>query len=193
MITTIILIVIAYLVGSLSSAVLVAKFFNVPDPRTQGSGNPGATNMLRLAGKLPAIITLLADALKGTLPVFFAVLIDMSGFSLGLIALAAVLGHVFPIFFKFQGGKGVATFFGGLIAISPLTGLVAIIAWIAIVLITRYASLASLLASAVATGCTLFFEPGAFIPVLLIFVLIAWRHLENIRLLQQGLENKIEF
>ncbi|MFA6408808.1 MAG: glycerol-3-phosphate 1-O-acyltransferase PlsY [Gammaproteobacteria bacterium] len=191
--TTIILIVIAYLVGSLSSAVLVAKFFNVPDPRTQGSGNPGATNMLRLAGKLPAIITLLADALKGALPVFFAVLIDMSGFSLGLIALAAVLGHIFPIFFKFQGGKGVATFMGALIALSPLTGLIAVIAWIAIALVTRYASLASLLACAVATGCTLFFEPGAFIPVLLTFALIAWRHLENIKLLQQGLESKIEF
>jgi glycerol-3-phosphate acyltransferase PlsY len=120
MITVIIFGVISYLIGSLSSAILVCKFLKLPDPRTQGSMNPGTTNVLRIGGKTPALITLAGDMLKGFIPVLIAHLIGMNGFSLGIVAAAAFLGHLYPVFFKFQGGKGVATALGAFIALSPI-------------------------------------------------------------------------
>lgn len=119
-------IILAYLLGSISSAIIICKVMGYPDPRTEGSKNPGATNVLRVANKTAAIMTLLGDALKGFIPVFIAKLMGLEGISLGFIALAAFIGHLFPIFFGFKGGKGVATYLGCLLGLSWLLGLLAI-------------------------------------------------------------------
>lgn len=192
MIAALVLIVISYTIGSISSAVLVCKFFGLPDPRTQGSGNPGATNVLRVGGKTAALITLLGDALKGFIPVFIAHLVQINGFMLGLVALAALLGHVFPIFFKFQGGKGVATGFGALFALSVTLGIILLFIWIAVAAITRYSSLAALIAAGAAPILTLVFaEPAYFFPILIITAVLIWRHKDNIQRLRVGSEGKI--
>src|SRR3989338_7743397 len=128
-IETAIALIIAYLVGSLSSAIIVCKVFNLPDPRTKGSNNPGATNVLRIGGKFPAFCTLFGDALKGFIPVFLADLFIGNPFALGLIALAALFGHIYPIFFRFEGGKGVATTLGIIFALSINVGLLAVLTW----------------------------------------------------------------
>ncbi|OGT06332.1 MAG: acyl-phosphate glycerol 3-phosphate acyltransferase, partial [Gammaproteobacteria bacterium GWE2_37_16] len=144
------LVIFAYLMGSLSSAIIVSKLLGLPDPRTQGSGNPGATNILRLGGKFPAIITLISDILKGLIPVLIANLANIHGFWLGVIALAAVVGHVFPVFFNFKGGKGVATALGAFIALNIWIGIIAIAVWLIVTAIWRYVSLASLIATWIA-------------------------------------------
>lgn len=189
----IICIIIAYLIGSISSAILICKAMGLPDPRENGSGNPGATNVLRTAGKTPAILVLVADVLKGFIPVLLASILGVSGFALGLVALAAVLGHMFPIFFKFQGGKGVATTFGAVLMLSFTIGLIALIAWIVLVVTTRYVSLASLVSAVLATVLILFVNPSYFLPLLVMTVLIVWRHLPNIERLKAGTENKFDF
>lgn len=192
---TIIIFAIAYLLGSVSCAILVAKFAGLPDPRTQGSGNPGATNILRMAGKQYAIYTLLGDALKGFIPVVIAKIFGLDGFLLGLVALCAVLGHVFPLYFKFKGGKGVATALGCYFALSFYVGAAAVIVWIALAYTLRYASVASFAAVAVGTILTLFLGPlaAAFFGLFLVAVLIVWQHRQNIERLRQGQEHKINF
>ncbi|HVV68334.1 MAG TPA: glycerol-3-phosphate 1-O-acyltransferase PlsY [Gammaproteobacteria bacterium] len=189
----IIFIIIAYLVGSLSSAILVCKAMSLPDPRTEGSGNAGATNVLRIAGKLPAILTLVGDLLKGFLPVLIAYLLGAWGFMLALVALAAVVGHIFPLFFKFQGGKGVATLFGGMLVLSFPIALISLIVWIVVVAISRYISLASLVAVVLGTLLVLFFHTVYFLPILIAAILIIWRHMENIQRLKAGTENKFNW
>jgi len=192
MITATIMIVIAYLIGSLSSAIIVCKLMELPDPRTQGSGNPGATNVLRLGGKLPAAITLLGDVLKGNIPVIIALIIGLPSLSVGLVAIAAILGHIFPIFFKFKGGKGVATFFGALFALNWVAGLMALATWIVVVAITRYVSLASIAAAAGAVLYTLFFAHETyFLQILVMAIIIIITHRENIKRLKAGTENKL--
>lgn len=194
MIIAIILSLVAYLIGSLSSAIIVCKFLNLPDPRTTGSMNPGTTNVLRIGGKTPAMITLAGDMLKGFIPVFIAHLVGVTGFFLGLIALAAVIGHLFPIFFKFQGGKGVATSLGTFLALSPIAGIAIIITWILVAVIFRYSSLAAIVASLLAPIFMLIIaDKSYFFPVLMITALLIWRHLENIKRLQAGTEGKISF
>lgn len=194
MITTIIFSVVAYLIGSLSSAIIVCKFLNLPDPRAQGSMNPGATNVLRIGGKIPAIITLSGDMLKGFLPVFIAHLIGINGFFIGLIALAAFMGHIFPLFFKFQGGKGVATALGAFFALSPPAGLAIIITWLLVAIIFRYSSLASIATAIFAPIFILLFtNNGYFFPVFVMSAIVLWGHLENIRRLRNGTESKINF
>lgn len=136
--------VVAYLAGSVSTAIIVCKLLQLPDPRTEGSGNPGATNVLRVGGKKAAAITLIGDALKGFIPVFIASKLDATPLIVGLTALGAVLGHLFPIFFKFKGGKGVATSFGSLFGMAWLVGLLAITTWLALSLTFRISSLAAL-------------------------------------------------
>jgi glycerol-3-phosphate acyltransferase PlsY len=189
------LLVIAYLLGSVSTAVIFSKWMGLPDPRTQGSGNPGATNMLRVGGSRAAAIVLLGDALKGFIPVLLARLLGLEGMSLGLIALAAVLGHIYPIFMGFQGGKGVATAWGGIIALSVWLGLIAIIAWLITAAITRYSSLAAIAAAIVTTVLSLWVlsDVSNFIPLVLITLLIIWRHQDNLTRLRQGREEKIDF
>jgi len=194
MVTTIFMIVIAYLIGSLSSAILVCKAMNLPDPRTQGSGNPGATNVLRIGGKVPALITLLGDGLKGFIPVLVGHLIGINPFMLGVIGIAALMGHILPAFFKFEGGKGVATALGVLLALSPIVGIVAIIVWLIVAAISRYSSLAALTAMIAAPITVLVAGKFAyFFPILIISGILVWRHWDNIQRLRVGTESKITF
>ena len=134
----------AYLAGSLSTAVVVCRLAGLPDPRTEGSKNPGATNVLRLGGKVPAAMTLLGDALKGLLPVLLARLVLDHPPSVALVALAAFLGHLYPVFFEFRGGKGVATALGALLGVDVGVGALALATWLAVSLTFRRSSLAAL-------------------------------------------------
>jgi len=181
----------AYLCGSISSAVLVSKLFRLPDPRLHGSGNPGATNVLRLGGKLPAILVLLFDILKGTIPVWGSYFLQIEPLYLGLIAIFACLGHIFPLFFGFKGGKAVATAFGAMMPIGlDLAGLL-IASWLIIVALSGYSSLAAILTVTLAPLFTWFIKPLYTIPVLMLSILIIVRHRENIVRLWQGKESKV--
>jgi glycerol-3-phosphate acyltransferase PlsY len=194
MIAAIIFSVMAYFLGSLSSAVIVSKIFNLPDPREGGSNNPGATNVLRIGGKAPALITLMGDFLKGWLPVTMATMAGISGFAVGIIALAAVVGHIFPIFFNFRGGKGVATSMGVWFGIAPVAGLLIGLCWLGVAYFYRYSSLAAMISALFASIAILFFGPGAcFLPMLVVAALLIWRHLDNIQRLRAGTEGKINF
>jgi len=194
---TVVFIVIAYLIGSLSFAVIVSKAFGLPDPHSYGSGNPGATNVLRTGNKLAAVLTLVGDALKGWVAVVLAQRlawrygVDDTG--IAAVALAVFVGHLFPVFFRFQGGKGVATAAGILFAIDWRVGLGTLVTWLVIALFFRYSSLAALVAAAFApfaTALVLGFNVYAA-AVLAISVLLAWRHAENIRKLAAGTEGRI--
>jgi glycerol-3-phosphate acyltransferase PlsY len=189
---SIIYIIIAYLIGSIPSAVLVCKAMNLPDPRQGGSGNPGATNVLRTAGKLPAILVLVADMLKGFIPVFLAGMFGITGFMLAVILVVAVIGHMFPVFAKFQGGKGIATTFGGALFLSPSIAVITLIVWAILVAATRYVSLASLVSTVLVTILLLFVNVAYFLPMAVLTGLIAWRHIDNIERLKAGTENKID-
>lgn len=185
--------VIAYLMGSLSSAILICKAFKLPDPRTEGSMNPGATNVLRIGGRLPAALTLVGDILKGYIPVMAAHLFGVEGFVLSLIALMAFLGHLYPLFFRFQGGKGVATAAGAILALAPMVGLAAIIIWLSVAVIFRYSSLAALMAVITTPVLMLFFGDSAYLlPTLVITVGLVWKHWSNIQRLRFGEESKIK-
>lgn len=194
MISVIIFGVIAYLIGSLSSAIIVCKVLNLPDPRTQGSMNPGATNVLRIGGKTPALITLAGDMLKGFIPVLIGRLFGLDGFFLGLIAVATFLGHIYPVFFKFQGGKGVATAAGAIIALSPIVGIAALISWILVAVTFRYSSLAALIAAIATPVFMLLLGKIAYlIPTLIIAAMLIWTHRDNIQRLRSGSESKMSF
>jgi glycerol-3-phosphate acyltransferase PlsY len=189
---TIIAIIIAYLFGSISSAVITCKLMGLPDPRTQGSNNPGATNVLRIGGKKAAIITLIGDMLKGVIPVLAAKWYGLDVPGMALVTLAAFLGHLFPIFFRFQGGKGVATAFGCLIALNTQIGLALIATWLVIALVFRYSSLAALITALLAPLYTWYFTNETYaITVTLISLLLIYRHLANIKNLITGKESKI--
>jgi acyl phosphate:glycerol-3-phosphate acyltransferase len=178
----------AYLLGSLSFAILLSRLAGGPDPRASGSGNPGATNMLRVAGKRLAILTLLGDLLKGLLPVLLAYL---AGFSLqqqAWIGLAAVIGHLYPLYFRFQGGKGVATAAGMLLGLYPPAALLALAAWALTFYLTRTSSLASLVATPLTLPLLAWQQPAALLPVCVLTGLIVWRHRGNLRDLFAGRE-----
>lgn len=181
----------AYFCGSISSAVLICRLFRLPDPRTKGSGNPGATNVLRIGGPAPAIATLLLDILKGTLPVYGSYFLGLTPLSLGLIAICACLGHMYPVFFQFQGGKAVATALGSIGPIGwGMTGLL-LGTWLLVALIWRYSSLASVVTVALAPLYAWFINPNYAIPVLMLSVLMIFRHRANIQRLLAGTEPKI--
>jgi len=182
-----------YLLGSVSAAIITCKIMSLPDPRTVGSNNPGATNVLRSGGKKAAIITLLGDMLKGLIPVSIAVLLKMPDVVIAATGVAAFLGHLFPLYYDFKGGKGVATTLGVLIGTNWMLGLGTFCIWLFIAVVFRYSSLSALVAasglpvlawfitqSMVITGCV------AFMAALLI-----WRHKSNIRKLLAGEEDKI--
>jgi acyl phosphate:glycerol-3-phosphate acyltransferase len=193
MILPIFLFLLAYVTGSLSSAIIVCKVMGLPDPRKEGSKNPGATNVLRLGGKKAAVITLLGDVLKGVVPILIARFLGVEGFFLGLIGLGAFLGHLFPIFFKFQGGKGVATSLGVVLAVSPLIGLLVVITWVLIAAIFKYSSLAALVSALLAPFYFLILnQKELFLPFLLIALILIARHYENIKRLISGTETKIK-
>ncbi|WP_405119935.1 glycerol-3-phosphate 1-O-acyltransferase PlsY [Pseudomonas leptonychotis] len=178
----------AYLLGSLSFAILLSRLNGGPDPRASGSGNPGATNMFRLAGKRLAILTLIGDLLKGLLPVVIASLL---GFSLHLqawIGLAAVIGHMYPLYFNFHGGKGVATAAGMLLGLYPPAALLAVAAWLLTFILTRTSSLAALIATPLTLPLLAWQQPAALLPVCALTGLIVWRHRGNLRDLYAGRE-----
>lgn len=190
---SIIAIIVAYLLGSLSTSIILSKVMQFNDPRTEGSGNAGATNVLRNFGKNKAAMVLLGDVVKGLIAVMIGRMLGVQGFALALVAVAAVIGHVYPVFFGFKGGKGVATALGSILGLSFAVGLIAMIAWAAIAYITKYASLASLVAVVASPVMIIFLSRGAyFIPVLAIAALIVWQHWDNIQRLQSGTESKIQ-
>lgn len=192
--TIIAALLIAYLLGSINLSIVITKLTGKPDPRTQGSGNAGATNMLRTNGKRDAILVLLGDALKGLIAVLIAAHLGVHGSLLGFVALSAMIGHVFPLYFGFRGGKGVATFAGALFGLDLMVALTFIIVWLVVALVTRYSSLASLSAAASTILGALMFHHAGYIPGLLLMVLlIVWKHQSNIQKLKSGTESKISF
>lgn len=191
--TPVMIAIIGYLLGSLPFAVIVSRAFGLADPRSYGSGNPGATNVLRSGNKLAAILTLLGDAAKGWLAIFLA---KQLGFELSLQALAGVaafLGHVFPIFLRFKGGKGVATALGVLIGLSGYLAAAAGGAWLLMAVLTRYSSLAALVAACVAAGAAFVFLSDATAAACVLFMsaLLIWRHQSNIKNLLAGTEGRL--
>ncbi len=187
------LISLAYLFGSFSSAVVVCKVMGFSDPRENGSNNPGATNVLRLYGKLAAFITLMGDLLKGLLPVMIGKLFNVSDLVLALIGLAAFLGHLYPVFFGLKGGKGIATFIGVLYGFAWQLGLVFMITWGLIALLFKYSSLSAMVASLVSIlAAGVFLGSKVYLVVVLIIVIfIFYRHRSNIKNLINGTEDKL--
>ncbi|MFB1014961.1 MAG: glycerol-3-phosphate acyltransferase PlsY [Alteromonadaceae bacterium] len=185
------MVILAYLVGSISSAILICKLLGLADPRTTGSKNPGATNVLRLSNKFTAVTVLLFDVLKGGLPVWGAYFLGIEPWALGLIGVAACLGHMYPIFFDFKGGKAVATALGVLFPLGfGLAGLL-IITWLIVAKLTRYSSLAAIITVSIAPFYTWLLKPLYVYPVIMISVLIIFRHKDNIARLLKGEESKI--
>jgi len=186
-------VLIAYLVGSIASAILVCRAMGLPDPRGEGSGNPGATNVLRIAGKGPAAATLAGDVLKGVLPVLLAAVASRSPTVEALSALAAFLGHLYPLYFGFRGGKGMATALGAIAALAWPVAAVMCAIWLAVAAATRYSSLASMTAAIGAPIAALWLAPHPANPAVLaaIAALLLWRHRGNIRRLVRGTESRI--
>lgn len=194
--------ILAYLIGSLSFAVIVSRTMGLSDPRTYGSKNPGATNVLRSGSKAAAIVTLLLDAAKGWLPValvaWFGKPYGLEEGSIALVGIAAFLGHLWPVFFKFEGGKGVATALGVLLGFSGWLGLLTLLAWVAVAAIWRYSSLSSLVAAVLAPvfyiliGGELWdFHAEIFVAILAMSALLVYRHKLNIQRLVEGKESKL--
>lgn len=183
----------AYLLGSVAFGIVVSQLFGLPDPRTVGSGNPGATNVLRSGKKSAAVLTLLGDALKGWLPVWLALQSGMLMWVVAWVAMAVFLGHLFPIFYKFKGGKGVATALGVMVALSPWLALAGLTTWIVVFAISRYSSLAAIAAAALAPVYAWFLLSVAykdyFLTVLVMSILLIWRHKTNIQKLLAGTES----
>jgi len=182
-----------YLLGSVSTAIITCKIMGLSDPRTVGSNNPGATNVLRAGGKKAAIITLLGDMLKGLIPVLIAVLMDMPDEIIAATGIAAFLGHLFPLYYGFAGGKGVATILGVLLGTNWLLGLGTIGIWLFMALTLRYSSLSALVAASSSPVLAWFITQSAVISGCVAFMamLLVWRHKSNIRKLLAGKEDKI--
>lgn len=188
---TLAMIIVAYLLGSVSSAIIVCKMLGLPDPRTTGSNNPGATNVLRISNKMTAATVLFFDILKGTVPVWGAYFLQIEPLYLGIIGVSACLGHMYPVFFKFQGGKAVATALGTLLPIGIGLGLLLIATWIFVAKLTKYSSLAAIVTVSLAPLYVFLIKPIYVYPTLMLSTLIILRHRENIVRLLKGTENKI--
>ncbi|MFV5214493.1 glycerol-3-phosphate 1-O-acyltransferase PlsY [Azonexus caeni] len=186
-------IVAAYLLGSVPFAMIAAKLFGLADPRTFGSGNPGATNVLRTGNKKAALFTLIGDALKGWVAVFVAQQAGLSPLAVGLVALAVFFGHLFPVFLGFKGGKGVATAAGVLLALDPLLGLAVLATWLLVAYVSRYSSLAALIAavSAPLYMVLLHGADGHFAVIMAIALALIAKHWPNLQRLMAGQESKI--
>ena len=194
---TIALIILAYAIGSLSFAVMVSRAFGLPDPRSYGSGNPGATNVMRSGKKAAAILTLLGDGAKGWFAVFLAQQLapawGANEIGIAAAALAVFIGHIFPLFFGFKGGKGVATAAGILLALNVWLGLAVVATWALTFALSRYSSLSALLAAALAPVYAAIFLNKLFIgTVIVLSGLLIWRHRANIRKLLQGKESRFK-
>ncbi|MDA8151274.1 MAG: glycerol-3-phosphate 1-O-acyltransferase PlsY [Acidithiobacillus sp.] len=179
-----------YAVGSIATAILVARALGLGDPRQSGSGNPGATNILRIGGKKAALLTLLGDLIKGVVPIVIARLLGLEDWALAAVALATFLGHLYPVFFGFRGGKGVATALGILLALNPALSGSILGVWILVFVVTRVSSLAALLAavSAVPIVFAVSSATDLRVLVLVMVLLVLWRHRANIRRLLDGSE-----
>ena len=194
---TIALIILAYLIGSLSFAVLMSRAFGLPDPRSYGSGNPGATNVMRSGKKAAAALTLLGDGAKGWLAVFLAQQLA-SGWNAGDLAiagsaLAVFIGHIYPVFFGFKGGKGVATAAGILLALNVCLGLAVVATWLLTFALSRYSSLSALLAATLAPLYAVFFLGSLYVATVLVLSgLLIWRHRANIQKLLHGKESSFK-
>jgi glycerol-3-phosphate acyltransferase PlsY len=193
MLTAALLLIAAYLLGSLSSAIIVCRLLGLPDPRTQGSNNPGATNVLRIGGRKAAAITLVGDSLKGVIPMVAGHLFGVGTAGLATIGLAAFLGHLFPIFFGFRGGKGVATALGVQLGLWWPIGLTVAALWLFVAKVLKISSLSALISMALAPLVVWVYWPA---PVLIGMQLVVtgilfWRHRSNIRNLIEGSEGKI--
>lgn len=186
-------IIMGYLLGSITSAIVVCKLMGLSDPRQEGSSNPGTTNVLRLHGKKAAGLTLLGDVLKGVLPVLFAKLIDAQATIVALTGLAAFMGHLYPVFFNFRGGKGVATLVGILFATSWMVGFAYITTWLTIAFLFRYSSLAALTAAVLTPAYTWLLLPELSYIICFSFMagFLIWRHRGNIKSLLAGTEGKL--
>ena len=197
MTNSLIAIIFAYLIGSLSFAVIVSKLFGLPDPHTYGSGNPGATNVLRSGKKLAALLTLLGDGAKGWFALWlaqrYALDFNLPMPALAGVAIAVFIGHLFPIFFRFQGGKGVATAAGILFAINLWLGAATLATWLIIAIFFRYSSLAALASAVFAPFYTfVLFGLTPYLPAVIVMcALLVWRHRENITKLMKGTEGKL--
>lgn len=179
-ITAAFLILIAYLLGSVSSAIIVCKLTGKEDPREVGSNNPGTTNVYRIAGTNAAVFTLFGDIAKGLIPVWFAQMADMSIFVQTYVAIAALVGHCYPVFFKFKGGKGVATAFGGLVILHWTIGLSLLAIWLGTIVISRTSSVAAMVAALTVPLSAFYVLPEAMLPLCAMALLVVWRHHENI-------------
>ena len=195
--TTATLILVAYLLGSISFAIVASRLFGLPDPRSYGSGNPGATNVLRTGRKAAAVLTLIGDAGKGTVAVVIAAHFAEHGrveLTMAAAAVAAVLGHMFPVFFRLQGGKGVSTALGVLIGLNSWLAAGTAVTWIIIAFFFRFSSLAALIAAAFAVFFALILYNPAhpyFIATCAVAALLVWRHRSNIRNLVAGTESRL--
>lgn len=185
----------AYFLGSLSSAIIVCRIFDLPDPRTKGSKNPGATNVLRLAGKREASYVLIGDMLKGAIPVVIANLIGLSSIAMAMIGLSAIFGHMFPIYYRFKGGKGVATALGVFFGFQFMMGVIACAIWLVVLRLFSYSSLSSLVTIIIAPFLSIYMlnNAGAFLPLCIVMLLVIIKHNQNISRLIEGEEPKTHF
>ena len=182
-----------YLIGSISTAIITCKLMGLEDPRSVGSNNPGATNVLRHGGKKAAIITLIGDMLKGLVPVILVTIIEPAATAIALTGLGAFLGHVYPVYYGFKGGKGVATYYGVLLGFSWITGIAALLVWLLTALISKISSLSALM-SALCAPFILWRVSGSAeltATVGLMTLLLYWRHRSNVRNIIAGREHKI--
>lgn len=184
------LLIMAYLLGSVCSAIIVCKLWGLPDPRSQGSSNPGATNVMRIGGKKPALITLAGDMAKGVPLVLLAQHLQLRPDFISAIGLAAFMGHLYPVFFKFEGGKGVATALGVLLALYWPLGLAVIGVWLAVFALFRVSSLSSITAFAVAPIIAWYLVPNYMLGIVGMSILLIARHKTNIKALLKGEERK---
>lgn len=186
-------IIVAYLLGSLSSAVIVARLLGLKDPREVGSGNPGATNILRYGGKGAAIVTLIGDLMKGVVAVLIARAMHVDAAIIAATMVAVFIGHLFPVFFGFKGGKGVATALGVYLAANLWVGMAIAGSWAVMAIITRYSSLSALVATALAPLYVWFWlpEPAYIVGSIVLAAILFWRHRANIQRLLAGTEAKI--
>jgi glycerol-3-phosphate acyltransferase PlsY len=189
----VLLILAAYLLGSVSSAVIVCRLMGLPDPRTEGSNNPGATNVLRIGGKKAALVTLLGDSLKGLLPVVACHLLDRSELTFALVGAAAFLGHLYPMFFGFKGGKGVATALGVQFGLHWTIGAAVGATWLLMARVGNISSLAALISMLLAPLYIWLLWPSAELVVMQVLItsLLFWRHRNNIRNILDGTEGRI--
>ena len=183
----------AYLIGSFSTAIITCKVMGIEDPRKTGSNNPGATNVLRHGGKKAAIITLIGDMIKGLIPVLITLQFQTDNLIIGLAGLFALLGHIFPIYYGFKGGKGVATYYGAILAINWQVGIITLAIWMSVAALLKISSLSALVSIFLTPLVLWYFSPSIELcsAVALMSLIVFWRHKRNIKSLLQGSESKI--